>query len=303
MLPQTARIPLDGVADDLELAAQITYPYRQWLGAGGKTELAARMNVELGPHDVMVVETTPLRSHREPILAGCRYALASLEPGLMVCDVFTDAGEPVAFEILGSATVTGLDVEGQRVSGEGKRCLLPPDGAPQPLLIFRLPDRTGEERDVVGRVDHVPLQTVRLDIPDEHEAVLRILTDDTKLHPPKVSVNSGGLFGGLPYGVCTGRGWTAYDLRLNPRDMNVVAWGFPKSDSPPNAKLWLLREWDLKRTRVRISYAAGGGNAMRPHLPTPFAGRQHEALCISDVLPAVTDKRPWTDEYAREASG
>jgi hypothetical protein len=125
---------------------------------------------------------------------------------------------------------------------------------------------------------------------------LRILTGQEKLSPLKLSVNMGGWYGGLPYKVCRGRGWAAYDVQLDPRQMNVIRWGFPEKDTPPGATMWLLRRWRLQASRVTVSFQPSGDGSPKPELPTPFAGMVSSAVNVTAITDQITvNGKPWTD--------
>jgi hypothetical protein len=292
MRPQATAVPVSALDPATEFVAQITYPYRRCLGRGLPEQLAEQLDVRLGPNAIAVVEIRPVTQWPEPVLTGCRYALAESSPGRATYDVFTEPGAPVTFGISTEADMTACAVEGETVPVEDGRVSLPARDTPQRLRVQRLPAQKAKGTET-------QLEVTRLDIPDRHQAAVRILADDETAHPLRISVNMGGWFGGLPYRFCQGDGWAAYDLELNARDMNVVAWGFPEDDAPPAAAMWLLRHWQLRGTRIRIEYEETGDGPRQPELTTPFANLVHDALCISD-LPTHEDSggAPWTDEYA-----
>ena len=291
MRPQEAAVPTAELDGTSEFLAQVTYPHRRFLGRGRREELARDLRIRLGPSAIAVIEIRPVLLWRRPVLGGCRYALVHSSPGVSGFDVYSEPGEAVTFHVVTAPAVVSCAVDGRPVSVNADRVSLPARGPRRRLQVERLPCQT-----VKGSA--TKLDVTRLDIPDTHRATVRILTSEETAHPLRISVNMGGWFGGLPYRFCKGDGWAAYDLELNPRDMNVIAWGFPEHDAPASATMWLLRRWDLERTRVRIVHDEAPPATLRPELSTPFAHVVHDALCVSDLPPfAGGESIPWTDEY------
>jgi hypothetical protein len=273
--------------------AEQVFPVRRVLGVGRSAALA-QCRLDLGPHGAAVVEVWRQAELRRPVPVGCRYALVEDKPGKIVFDVFADAGVQARFELLSPTPLQACYVGDKPVDPAGA-IVVPPQGEREHLSIRRLPDTPAGK-------DGVLMHTYRLDVPDAHQATVRILAEDAKLHALKISVNMGGFFGGLPFKVCQGNGWTAYDLELNSRDMNVVRWGFPPDDAPTVAKMWLIRRRELRRTRVKVVFAPVPTGQAWPELPTPFAGAVWDAVCVSDVAPEpAPELQPWTDEYAENA--
>jgi len=290
-------VPLDGLDADTEFLVEIVSPYRRCLGSGCREALTSRLAVGLAPQQAVVIEATPVRDLARPVLRGVRYAIVAEKPGEMVVDVFSEAGAARTVELAGPIEVASCAVAGAAVELCHNSFDVPAKGSAQRLALLKLPERPASSGDM-------SMQMTRLDIPDAHQATLRILTNDEKPHPLRISVNMGGWFGGLPYCVCKGEGWTAYDVELNPRDMNVIAWGFPNDDAPAAAEMWLLRSWDLEKTRVTLTFEPPADRESRPELPTPFAGVVRHSLCVTDVLQRQSgagDDLPWTDEYAETA--
>jgi len=293
MFPKHATVPVESLDARTELVAMMTFPYRRCLGVGTRDRIAARLGIDLEPHAVVVVEIRPRQSLIRPVLCGGRHALVEETPETVVYDVFQETGEPLALEVVSSFPLRGVSVDGAETETPAGRLDLPGRGTRQELELIRLPT------EAVPDPDGIVAQTFRLDIPDSHTATARILADNERLHPLKLTVNTGGWYGGLPYRVCRGRGWTAYDVELDAHDMNIVRWGFPPEDAPPAANLWLLHSRQLERRRIAIAFGHRP-NKPWPELPTPFAGTVHDAVCVSRAAAKdAGSKAPWTDEYAQ----
>ena len=295
MRSQQVDLPSAELEAETEFVAEQVFPERCVLALGSRDDLE-RCRFELEPHAVAVIEIFPRARLQRPLPTGCRYSLVEESPGHVVYDVFSEPGVELRFELLHPTPVRSCTVAESAVDPVGV-ISVPSCGVREHLSLRRLPDTPAGKGGSATK-------TYRLDVPDTHAATARVMTDDEQLHALKFSVNMGGFFGGLPFKACQGTGWTAYDVELNPRDMNVVRWGFPAGDAPLNAKLWLLRRWERQRTRVRVTFDPVPAPRLSPELPTPFAGVVRDAVCVSEVAPEPADElRPWTDEYAEQADG
>ena len=294
MRPQKATVPIETLDEKAQFMAEVVSPYRKLLGIGRKRELEASLQIKLAPYEAVVVEIVPSAEARGPIPVGCKYALVEEKPGKVVLDVFANAGEPLECDLFCPTKVTSCEVDGAPIKPGGK-LVIPAKGAEEHLSIRHLTDRGASKV-------NPSMKSYRVDIPDSHQATVRILAEEEELRPLTLVVNMGGFFGGLPFKVCKGEGWTAYDVDLDPRDMNVIGWGFPPDDAPAVAKMWLVRRWELRKTRVRIGFDPVAAGLSRPEMPTPFAGVVWDAVCVTDVAPEQGDELlPWTDEYAEES--
>ena len=297
---QRVVLPLDRLAPHSRCSIEVTYPYRRVLAlaAGPDDEVALTVN----PYEVVVVEASVGGDLNCPALADVRYSVVSDTPGELVCNVWTEPGNAAPLTVHAPSAIRRIEIDGDSVVANGgvvAECRLGPEGKAKPVRVKPLPrlkDRQGAWRNCV-----------RLDVPDSVEARLVLVAQEDVARQPVFSVNMGGWFGGLPYSVAKGDGWMAYHLRLNPADLNAIAWrlgGGEDEDEPP-AALFLFLARRLVCRQVCVHYEPRKRPANRPELPTPAAGVRSQVfllhpLTTANGMVAGDEPIPWTDEFLAE---
>lgn len=294
MRAQGAMFSVEMLDPGEKFIVEITYPFRRILGIGNRDLLRPLAKAVVGPYECMVVEVTPFDGDR-PLLEGCRYRLLSERAGGMDCEIFMEPGTNAEFKLVRGARPVWMEVNGKSISTKTGWGRIASGVKAQKVEIMPLAPRKAEPWDGIGAM--VQMHAARLDIPKSLRSTFRIIAWDEKPRPLRIAVNMGGWFGGLPYRVCKGKGWTCYEIELNPADMNVVSWGFPPEDSPAVYEAWLMQTRRLEKARVAIRYRPGRKQRLRKELPTPFADVVTEAIPITEQ-PRKDDGIPWIDEYA-----
>jgi len=293
MFSQTGRVPLDALNGKDDFALEITYPCRKTLGIGKRDQLNKISKITAEPYEVIVLEIKPLREIAYPLLSGCRYAITKKEAGKITFEIYNEPGQALDVSAIGYRGIKSMRAEGGVV--KGARAHLASKLTKDSVRIIPLAPRTVQGLDGAGKPFKV--QTARLDIPESEKATVRIVAKEEKARLLRISANMGGWFGGLPYRACLGKGWTAYEIDLDYRDMNVISWGFPEGE-PANYSVWLIRSYRLEKRRIEVSYKADKRKPAPPQLPTPFAGLITETLKVAPTGKRVGDGL-WTDEYAQ----
>jgi len=300
MHAQTVCLPLDGLAEGGEYGIELTYPYRRVLARAATRE--DRIPVTIGPYEVTAVEARPIADLSRPVLEGVSYTIVSDEPGTLVCDVWSEPGNAVAATVHSPSPICAVQIgDGDPAEARGHTATieLPPFGQKKPVRVKPLPPRKDKEGGMRN--------CVRIDVPDSSEARLVLLARETTVRSPVISVNMGGWFGGLPYGVSKGEGWVAYFVDLDPQEMNAITWRLTDDadGQQPKTALLLLLERKLVRQRITVRYERVEHRDDWPELPTPFADVQTEVVLLHPLEGAADvvtneDALPWVEEFIDE---
>jgi hypothetical protein len=316
MHEQTVTVPLAPLSPEERYCVQVSYPYRQLLAANATRVTSPSITVE--PHGVVIVEVQPAASLQRPALSGCRYSIIDDTPGELTVDVWTEPGQETPVQVVSASTFLQLLVDGQQTplsDAHLAELTSPLKGRPYAVRVDSLPpvkDRDSVERQTarVNLPASSRCETVALSnpyVPSCCETValsntrVMLLSETSRVRSPRLSVNMGGWFGGLPVETVVGDGWTAYTVRIDSRELNVIGWGFaPEPDNAPlpRSSLWLISERRLVATRLTVHYSPAGTCEGAPLLPTPFAGVRREILRLDSPDAEPATGLPWTDEYA-----
>lgn len=326
MREQSVTVPLAPLSLEEQYSVQVTYPYRHLLTASATRDTSCSVGVE--PYGVVIVEVQPAPADQRPAVSGCRYSIIEDSPGELTVELWAEPGKETPVRIVSGTAMLSVLIDGEQTSltdPHVAQMTIPSKGQPFSVPITSLPsvkDRDGVERQMV-RVDipgafcksppefgtttkHPHAQFV--DAPNSWrtpvDTRVLLLSETSRVRSPRLSVNMGGWFGGLPFETVVGDGWTAYAVRIDLRELNIIGWGFSPEpgDAPqPRSSLWLINERHLVAKQLTISYTPAAIE-QPPSLPTPFAGLRREIFRIDHPDAEPVTGLPWTDEYAEAGS-